>query len=199
MVHIVEDDDGLRRSLLWLMGSNGIPSTGYGSATAFLDSAQVKGPSCLLLDMHLPVMSGLEMLRQMTHRPELSMPVIVMTATGVVGEAVECIKLGARDFLEKPVDPVLLLAMVNTELARDALARAKSSQQATARELLEKLTEREREILQLLCAGNSTKQMAAKLNISAKTVSIHRWHLMKKMQVGSATEAVHLAYSAQAA
>jgi len=199
MVYIVDDDAGVRRSLGWMLTANGLQFTAFESGAAFLDQVNADCPSCVILDMYMPGPRGIEVLRKMKDSPALSMPAIILTGSGAVHEAVECMKLGARDFLEKPVDHKVLLEKVLDCLAADVEHRASAMQQAALKGRVEKLTEREKKVLQLLCEGKSSKEMAAKLHISVKTVSIHRWHLMKKMQVGSATEAVCLAFLVNAA
>jgi len=198
MVYILDEDAGMRKSLAWVLESAGIQCALYGSASVFLNEAQVHCPSCLILDMHMAGMSGLNVLKEVHNRPELSMPTMILTACGTVTAAVDCMKAGACDFLEKPIEPKILLEKVQELLDRDTVNRARAARSTAMKQRVNKLTDREREVLGLLCEGNSTKQMAYKLNISIKTVSIHRWHLMKKMQVSSATEAVHFAFHAQA-
>jgi two-component system response regulator FixJ len=199
MVYIVDDDAGVRRSLGWMLSTHHLQFTTFESGTAFLDEAIVDCPSCVILDMHLPGPDGIEVLRKIKETPALAMPAIILTGSSAVSEAVESMKLGAREFLEKPVDHKILLEKVRECLAMDAEHRASTKRQAALKSRADKLTDREKEVLRLLCEGKSSKEMAAKLNISVKTVSIHRWHLMKKMQVGSATEAVRVAYDAHAA
>jgi len=198
MVYILDDDAGVRKSLAWVLESAGFQSAVYGSASVFLNEAQVLCPSCLILDMHMTGMTGLDVLKEIRNRPDLSMPTMILTATDTITTAVACMKAGACDYLEKPVDPPLLLEKVMELLDLDTAHRANAVQRTAVNQRVDQLTDREREVLGLLCEGNSTKQMAHKLDISIKTVSIHRWHLMKKMQVNSATEAIHLALSARA-
>jgi FixJ family two-component response regulator len=195
-VYVVEDDPGVRKSTVWMLESNGLEFEAYDSGETFLKEVKLNGPSCLILDMHLPGTGRLDVLRAIKTRRELHMPVIMMTGSGNVGLAVECMKLGAEDFLEKPVNHETLLTRVRDGLAQDLTRRVQLEQETTLRRRVAQLTDREREVLQLLCEGKSSKEMAAQLSISIKTVSIHRWHLMKKMQAGNATEAVNLAYRA---
>jgi len=199
MVYILDDDVGVRKSLAWVLGSAGFQCAVYGSASVFLNEAQVRCPSCLILDMHMPNMTGLDVLKEIRNRPDLSMPTMILSAADTVTTVVDCLKAGACDFLEKPIDPPLLLKKVTHLIDQDTVSRAEGALRNAMQQRVDHLTDREREVLGLLCEGNSTKQMAQKLNISIKTVSIHRWHLMKKMQVSSATEAIHLALSAKSA
>lgn len=199
MVYILDDDVGVRKSLGWMLETCGYAFEAFSTPVEFLNEVKVGCPSCLLLDMNMPGMKGNAVLREITRQPKLCMPVIILTGSGNVAAAVECIKLGALDFLEKPVDHEVLLARLRYALASDAARREKDSETASLRRRVALLTDREREVLNFLCEGKSTKEMASRLSISTKTVSIHRWHLMKKMQVGSATEAVRLAHDAHAA
>jgi len=199
MVYILDDDAGVRKSLAWVLESAGLQCAVYKSASVFLNEAQVLCPSCLILDMHMTGMTGLDVLKEIRNRPDLSMPTMILTAADTVTTAVDCMKAGACDYLEKPIDPQILLDKVQELLDRETVSRAQGARRTAMKQRVDQLTDREREVLGLLCEGNSTKQMAHKLNISIKTVSIHRWHLMKKMQVSSATEAIHLAFSAKAA
>jgi two-component system response regulator FixJ len=198
-VHILDDDRSIRKSLSWMLENAGLHSTAHASPAEFLKDISVSGPSCLILDMHMPGMSGLEVLQELAVRPGLQMPTIVLTGAGTINIAVESLKAGAFDFLEKPVDPTTLLAKVRDALARDTTERALEDTRAALQKKIDQLTDREQEVLALLCEGKSSKQIGEQLNISMKTVSIHRWHLMKKMQVGSATEAVKIAFQARAA
>jgi two-component system, LuxR family, response regulator FixJ len=197
-VYVVEDDAGVRKAIGWMLECNGLDFEAFESGTAFLRDAKMTGPSCLILDMHLPGIGGIDILKATRLRPDLNCPVIVMTGNGTVVTAVQCMKHGADDFLEKPIDPVSLLVSIHDALARDAARRERELQETTLKKRFDKLTIRERDVLRLLCEGKSSKEMAAKLSISIKTVSIHRWHLMKKMQAGNATEVVNLAYRANA-
>jgi FixJ family two-component response regulator len=199
MVYILDDDAGVRKSLGWMLESNGLHFTAYDSAFTFLQEAQANCPSCLILDLQMPGMSGIDVLRHLKTRQDLHMPTIILSGSGSIGAAVESLKLGAHDFLEKPVNHEPLLTWARDALAKDAIYRGQQAREAVLKGRLNQLTDREREVLGLLCEGKSTKEMASKLNISIKTVSIHRWHLMKKMQVSSATEAVRLAHDAKAA
>ena len=199
MVYIVDDDPGIRKSLSWMMEQEGLLFSAYQSAEAFLEHAGSAGAACLILDMCLPDMNGLELLKVMKSRPELCMPAIAFSGFGTVATAVETMKLGVRDFLEKPVQPEVLLEKVRESLAADVERRLRDACKADVKNRVALLTDRERQVLNLICEGKSTKEIAATLDISTKTVSIHRWHLMRKMQAGSATEVVSLAYRARAA
>ncbi len=198
-VHIIDDDPSVRKSLSWMLESTELEFQTYASAGDFLEDADVNGPSCLILDMELPGMTGMELLEQLQGRPELAMPVMVLTGAGSIAMAVTAMQLGARDFVQKPIDPAGMLAKIRKLVAIDAVRREALAKPIAAKRLLAQLTHREREVLELLCEGKSTKQMALILQISGKTISIHRGRLLKKMQVSSATELVQLVLRAQAA
>ncbi len=199
MIYIVDDDAGFRKSLVWMLENEKLTCCAVESAAEFLSLSKANCPSCLILDMYMPGMAGMELLNEMSTRPGLLMPVIVLTGVGSIASAVQSMKLGARDFLEKPIDHQDLLQKVHQALASDAAHRERADQMSEMRQRISQLTQRERQVLKLLCEGNSSKQMGLKLNISAKTISIHRWHLMKKMGAASATEAVQFALRAGAA
>jgi two-component system response regulator FixJ len=199
MVYVVDDDASVRKSMAWMFRMAGLLCETFESGDEFLRQADATRPTCLVLDMHLPGMGGVEVLRQLQGRPDLAMPVIIVTGKGDVPTAVQCLKMGVHDFLEKPVDHDVMLAKIRECHAADAARRADDAEHADARSRLRQLTERERDVMQLICTGHSTKQIAARLGISDKTVSVHRWHLMKKLQAGSATEVVHIAHRAHAA
>jgi len=198
-VYILDDDWAARHSLELMLESDGLHYASYESGEEFLEEARPGGPSILILDMMLPGLSGLDVLERTRTRPGLAMPVIAVTAAASVVTAVRSMKLGAYDFLIKPVDRGLLLERVREALAADADRRQRELGKAASRSRVAELTEREREVLGLLCTGKSNKQMAMMLNISIRTVAIHRWHLMKKMQATSAAEAVRIALHADAA
>jgi two-component system response regulator FixJ len=199
MVYVLDDDEGVRKSLQWLFEANGLRSTGFETPGEFLAEAEPDCPSCLILDMNLTQSNGSAVLREIRARPQLMMPVICLSGVGTVAIAVESMRLGARDFLEKPIDHELMLHKVREALDADAAQRQRIAHAASLKQRIDLLTEREREVLALLREGKSSKEMAVALKISVKTVSIHRWHLMKKMQASNATEAANIAHHAAAA
>jgi FixJ family two-component response regulator len=193
MVHIVDDDESVRKSLAWILESANLPFTEYSSGYEFLDEAKANVPSCLILDLQMPELSGIDVLKMMKVSPRLTMPVVVLTGTGSVVTAVQSMRLGVHDFLEKPVDHETLLAKVREALTLDKTRRAHEAEVSGIKSRVALLTGREREVLQFICGGKSNKQIAAALGISIKTVTIHRWHMMKKMQANTATELMLLA------
>lgn len=196
LVYVLDDDQSVCDYLATVLQAAGLPCATFTSGAAFLADARVTCPSCLILDLRLSKMSGVEVLLQMKSRSDLSMPVIVLSGTGNISVAVQSMKLGVHDFLEKPVDQKVLLEKVREALAIDVAFRAQATRKSLVQIRLDRLTDREREVLHLLCEGKSSKQMSMMLNISVKTVAIHRWHMMKKMQASSATEAVHMVHVA---
>jgi FixJ family two-component response regulator len=199
VIYVIDDDPEVRRSLGWMLEGTGAQFAAYESAEAFLNDVRIDGPSCVILDMRLGGMSGLELLNAMRTHADLLMPVIVLTGSGDIATAVQCMKLGVREFFEKPVRGDLLLAAVGECLESDGVRRALATQQARYNSLLSQLTRRERDVLDHICRGESSKQIGIELKISIKTVENHRWHLMKKLQVSNAAEAVHFAHLANAA
>jgi FixJ family two-component response regulator len=195
IIYVLDDDASVCKYLAAMFEAAGLRCVTFESGAAFLAEAQVNRPSCLILDLHLSQMSGVDVLLEMDARQIKSMPVIVLSGTGNVSVAVQSMKLGVHDFLEKPVDHKLLLAKVREALLIDMASRAQATRRSIVQARLDRLTDREREVLRLLCEGKSSKQMSTLLKISVKTVAIHRWHMMKKMEASSATEAVHMVHS----
>jgi len=191
-VYIVDDDASVRDSLTVLLELKGYRTQAYASADEFLKSYQPANAGCLLLDVRMPGMSGLE-LQAALGEPELKLPIIVITAHGDVPTARAALIAGAADFLEKPVDPELLLAAVGSALEGDAARRIAVRKMQEEKRKLEILTARERQVLQLLAEGKSNKQVASALEISVKTAESHRANLMKKLRVQSLSDLVRYA------
>jgi len=193
MLHIVDDEDVIRDALEWLAQSRALPARGYAGGQAFLDAldAQPAGSpggangNCVLLDVRMPGMNGIAVFDQLVARGLLArMPVIFLTGHGDVPMAVDSLKRGAFDFFEKPFNDNQLMDRVEEALA--ASRRAASSDAVRAR--LATLSAREREVLDLILAGNMNKVVADKLGISMRTVEVHRAHIFDKMQVKTAVE-----------
>ena len=191
MVFIVDDDDAVRASLGFLLKSVGIAATPLASAQAFLAAYDPLQPGCLLLDIRMPGMSGLELQQQLNLRGAIN-PVIFITGHGDVPMAVAAMKDGAFDFVQKPFRDQDLIDRVQRALARDQENRVVLSQYSKIRTRLESLTPREREVLELMTRGNSNKVMAADLGISQRTVEIHRARVMEKMEARSLAQAVRM-------
>ena len=191
-VVVVDDDPAFCRSIRWLIEADGLDVETYDSAQAFLNAFERDTPGCLLLDMRMPGMSGLELQKALEERG-IAIPVIVVTAHGDVPTAVRAMKAGAVDFIQKPFNDQELLDRVHECIARDAENRRDAATQLNLEVRLSKLSAREREVMDLVIAGRSNKAIAQALGISIKTVEFHRAHIMEKMQAGSVQELVHLA------
>lgn len=192
LVHVVDDDAALRRSLRFLLDSVGWKVQLYGSAEEFLEvAAAPTRPSCLLLDIRMPAMSGLE-LQQVLRERGVLMPILFMTGHADVSMAVQAMKSGASDFIEKPFKDQMLLDAVSAAIRRSAEALAEAQRRDTALALLAALSPREKEAARLIALGQPNKLIAAALGISEKTVHIHRQHVMEKAGISSAAELARL-------
>ena len=192
VVFIVDDDEAMRNSLRWLIESVGHTVETYASARAFLDNHYPGRSGCLLLDVRMPGMSGLELQSQLESH-DIRLPVIILTGHGDVGMAVKAMKAGALDFIEKPFDDELLLAAIGKALNEDAEKREERASKAEILARMGQLTKRESQVMEMVTNGKSNKEIAADLNVSAKTVEAHRAHVMEKMQAGSLAELVRMA------
>lgn len=188
-VFIVEDDDDLRESLQWMIRKIGLQVEAYTSPQKLLDQYESTKPGCLVLDLRLPGMSGLDLQKQLVARGSRH-PFIVLTAHGEVPSAVEAMRLGALDFIEKPFSRQYLLDRIQQAIQIDAQARRNQAELDVVKKLLDTLTRRERQVLDLVVAGRLTKQIAKTLEISPKTVEVHRSKVVKKMRVDSVIELV---------
>jgi FixJ family two-component response regulator len=191
IVFIVDDDEAVRASLRLLLKSVGIAATALGSAHEFLANHDASQPGCLLLDIRMPGMSGLELQQALNLRGAI-IPVIFITGHGDVPMAVEAMKHGAFDFLQKPFRDQELLDRVQLALTKDKENRVALSQHSKIRAHLESLTPREREVLDLMTRGKPNKVMAADMGISQRTVEIHRARVMEKMEASSLAQAVRM-------
>jgi two-component system, LuxR family, response regulator FixJ len=196
-VHIIDDDDAVRDSLTFLLNTAGIKVRGYPSAGAFLDALEGAQLKCVITDVRMPGMNGIDLLRRLREL-KIDVPVIVITGHGDVPLAVEAMKIGAADFLEKPFDDGALLSSVRSALARQDGDAKRSSERAEIEARLSALSKRERDVLDGLVAGHANKQIAFDLGISPRTVEIYRANLMNKMQAGSLSELVRMALIAGA-
>ena len=198
LVHIVDDDEALRDSLVWLLESAGLAVVAYASAEEFLADWTPSFTGCLLLDVRMPGMSGLELHEKLLSQ-HCTLPVIFITGHGDVPMAVDALKKGAVDFIEKPFNDRDLLKLIEQCLALEKKQRESRRQGADAMRRIEQLTPREREVLNLIVAGRLNKQIADDLNISIKTVEVHRARVMEKMSANSLAELVqHVLISAPA-
>jgi two-component system, LuxR family, response regulator FixJ len=191
-VHIVDDDDALRESLAFLLGTARINVATHASASAFMEAIPGAKLSCVITDVRMPGMSGIDLLKRLREM-KIEVPVIVITGHGDVPLAVEAMKVGAIDFLEKPFDDEVLLASVKTAIERQGGEIKRNAERAEIVSRLAALSNRERDVLGGLVAGRANKQIAFDLGISPRTVEIYRANLMNKMQAGSLSDLVRMA------
>jgi FixJ family two-component response regulator len=191
-VFIVDDDAGVRESLQELLESVGLHSQSFGTAQEFLATAHGDVPSCLILDVRLPGISGLDLQHELK-RQRINIPVIFLTAHADVPMSVKAMKSGAVEFLTKPFRQQDLLDAVQRSLARSRILREKEREFAELRHRYEKLGVREREVMSLVVSGMLNKQVAAELGASEATVKMYRSQVMKKMQAKSLPELVRMA------
>jgi RNA polymerase sigma factor (sigma-70 family) len=194
-VFVVDDDQAMRSSLQWLIESVGLSVESFASADEFLRSYYPGRAGCLLLDVRMPGMSGLE-LQDYLNQHQIEIPVIIITGHGDVHMAVRAMKSGAVDFIEKPFNDEMLLDAIRNALTLDDRRREQRSAKAAIAERLEQLTPREYEVMEMVTSGKSNKEIANVLGVSAKTVEAHRARVMEKMQAGSLAELVRMAISA---
>lgn len=194
-VYIVDDEESVRRALSRLVRSVGLAVETFPTAQAFLDRERVDRPSCLVLDVRLPGLSGLDLQASLGARQEI-LPIIFITGRGSIPMSVRAMKDGALDFLRKPVESQELLDAIRRALARsrEALGRQAERDVLTAR--LAMLTAREREVLDLVVAGMLNKQIAVELGAAEKTIKVHRGRVMKKMEADSVAELVRMTQKA---
>lgn len=190
-VIVIDDDDAVRSSLKLLLRSVKLPVTAYASAQEFLPKYCVDQPGCLIVDVRMPGMSGLELQQRLNLRGAM-IPVIFITGHGDISMAVEAMRHGAFDFLPKPFRDQDLLDRVQKALEKDASNRQEIAQADRSRELFESLTPREREVLELVTSGKPNKVMAADLGVSQRTIEIHRAHVMEKMHANSLAQLVRM-------
>ena len=191
IVFVVDDDEGVRNSLRFLLKSVGLETRALASASEFLDAYQPAQPGCLVLDVRMPGMSGLELQQQLNLRGAV-IPVIFITGHGDIPMAVEAMQQGAFDFLQKPFRDQDLIDRIQRALERDGRNRAALDEHARIRERLDSLTPREREVLALMTRGKPNKIMAAELGLSQRTVEIHRARVMEKSGAASLAQLVRM-------
>lgn len=187
----MDDDGAVASSLRWLIESVGLKVETFGTAGEFLSCCRPERPGCLVLDVRMPVMSGLELQEQLKARA-ITLPIIFITGHGGVQTAVRALQGGAIDFVEKPFDDQRMLDLVQKAIALDAQQRRQAAVLAEASARLASLSAREREVLDQLIEGQTNKQIARVLGLSAKTVETHRANVMAKMAVQSVPHLVKL-------
>lgn len=197
VVYVVDDDDGMRDSMSFLLRKAEIPSQAYSSGRQFLDTWDGSNPGCLVVDFQMPEMSGLKLVQQV--RSQFGMvPFLLVTGYGTVAMAVEAMKMGAITVIEKPFHHDLFIDTVRKMIALELNRIKQVSRQSHVSERMQLLTVREREIAELVVAGNLTKQIAKLLGISTKTVEVHRSRITKKLGVESVAQLVRMLVEAQA-
>jgi two-component system, LuxR family, response regulator FixJ len=192
IVHVIDDDEAVRQSLQFLLRASGVSARTYESASAFLNALPTVETGCIITDVRMPGISGIELLRRLGDM-QIRMPVIVITGHGDVPLAVEAMKYGAVDFLEKPYEDELLLGSVRSALNRSQQDATRDAKRAEVEAHLATLTNREREVLEGLVAGKPNKIIAFDLAISPRTVEIYRANVMTKMGAASLSELVRMA------
>lgn len=208
-IYIVDDDDAFRDSLEWLLSGHKFDVTAFANGAAFLEfakalpktlpkqsDARVSPRRCVILDVRMPDLSGLQVQEQL-QAMALDLPIIFVTAHGDVPMAVEAIKRGALDFIEKPFDDALLVARVEAALSHSASTAARTSEVEATRSLVDSLTARERQIMDLVIEGKLNKTIAYDLDISIKTVEAHRARVMEKLEAKSLAQLVMRVHAAR--
>jgi len=194
-VFIIDDDASIRKSLSRLLRSAGYTAETFASAEEFLGREHFNGIGCLLLDVQMPGLSGMDLQKEL-HKADYHMPIIFITGHGDIPMSVEAMKKGAVDFLIKPFDDRKLLQAVESAIERNRQTRAEYDETLDIRKRIELLTPRENEILRYVITGMLNKQIALKLDIAEKTIKIHRGRIMEKLRVHSVADLVRLAEKA---
>ena len=194
-VFVVDDDGSTRELLAWLMQRNGLRSQVFADARSFLAVYRSEMPGCLVVDLNMPGMDGLD-LQQYLKENGVLLPVIFLSGRADVPKAVRAVREGAIDFVEKPFDYRRVVALVEECLKRDAAAREKHERRRVHAARIAQLTQREREVMELVVAGRMNREIAEALDISVKTVEAHRAKIMEKLEVSSVAELVQATMSA---
>ena len=189
IIHIVDDDEQVRASVALLLQTEGFTTAEYDSAASFLNQLDPERPGCLILDVRMPGLTGLELQEELNRR-RIRLPIIFMSGHGNIPTSVKAVKGGAIDFLEKPFDKGVLLTRIREALAADRVTRAQDLSRLETLNLFESLTPREREVMVEVVAGRSNKEIARRLEISHRTVELHRTRMMTKMQAKSLPDLV---------
>jgi len=194
-VYVIDDDDAVRQSLEFLLKTASMRVRGFDSAKAFLQELPAIESGCIITDVRMPEITGIDLLRRVKECG-LDIPVIIITGHGDIALAVEAMKIGAVDFLEKPFDDDLLITAVRSALNKDASSARHRAELAEIHDRLAALSNRERQVLEGLVAGNANKTIAFNLGISPRTVEIYRANLMTKMAANSLSDLVRMAMTA---
>ena len=188
-VFVVDDDSEVRDTLQWLVESVGLNIETFASAQEFLNAYDPKRPGCLVTDVRMPGMSGIELQAKLMAE-EVTLPIIIVSGYADVPTAVRSMKGGAIDFVEKPFNEQMMLERIQLSILEDARLRQKRAQRERAQARLQSLTPREHQVMDLVILGRSNKEIARELDISPKTVEVHRSHVMAKMEAHSLAELV---------
>jgi len=191
-VFVVDDDASVRKGLGRLLRSAGFDAEVFGSAEALLQQVPRGGPGCLVLDVHMPGLNGLELQAELSDRG-IHIPIIFITGQGDIPMSVKAMKAGAVDFLPKPFEVDALLSVVESAIEKDRQMRREQAELQEIHQCLERLTPREREVHDLVITGMLNKQIACQLGTAEKTIKVHRGRVMQKMNVRSVAALVHLA------
>jgi two-component system response regulator FixJ len=194
-VHLVDDDESIRRSVSFMLRTSGYVVKTYASGVEFLNDVKAIVPGCILLDVQMPEVNGLEVQKRLREQGIL-LPVIVMTAHGDVTVSVQAMKAGAIDFIEKPFDKAVLVGAIEDGFARIEQSGRRHARAEEARVRLDALTPRELDVMKGLVRGHPNKTIAYDLEISPRTVEIHRANLMTKLGVPSLSDALRIAFAA---
>ena len=192
VVYLVDDDPSILDSLSVLIKSTGLNIKNFASAENFLDSYSPEQPGCLILDVRMPVMGGLELQEELAKR-QIQVPIIFISGNAEIPDTAKAFRAGAVDFLEKPFDSHLLIERINEAIAKDNEARRQQVEKNKIQACFDCLTAREKEVLQLIISSHNNKETAKKLAISHRTVDAHRARIMEKMQAEDITELVAIA------
>ena len=192
VIHIVDDDASFRTSIFRLLHASGYEVASYDSAASFLNAVATARPGCILLDVQMPSLGGLQLQKELT-KLSRGWPIVFMTAHGDIPTSVRAIKAGAEDFLAKPVSKEILLEAIERALARHAATQQSLEQLNFLQSLISTLTPREAEVFSLMVRGKPNKQIAHQLGTSERTVKAHRAMVMQKLQVQSFAETVSIA------
>ncbi len=198
IVHVIDDDEAIRQSLAFLLDTAGLTACAYDSAESFLTVLPGLGAGCIVTDVRMPGMSGLDLARRVKELGT-AMPIVVMTGHGDIPLAVEAMRAGAFDFIEKPFSDDVMLGAVRSAIGRGIDAGRESAERAALLSRLDSLSIRERQVLDALVAGRANKVIAYELGISPRTVEVYRANVMTKMQASSLSELVRMAMMAGAA
>ena len=193
-VFVGDDDAAMRKSLRWLIESVGLEVETFGSANEFLENFDSAQTGCLVLDVRMPGMSGLD-LQEHLQAQRFSLPVLIVTGHADVPMAVRALKAGAFDFIEKPFNDQVMLERVQKAIEHAQRVRAEAEQRAEIDQRIDTLTPRERQVMDMVVNGMAHKQVAAELGLSEKTIEVHRKHVMDKLRAGNVADLIRMALS----